>query len=359
MQDIIAKCKTEYAEISEQLQDPAIVNNVQEMARLGRRQVELGGIMEKITRLETVTHDMQGNAEIINNSDSDPELAEMALAENTDLATEKESLQKEIEVMLLPKDPNDDKDIIVEIRAGAGGDESALFAAQLFRMYTRFAEEQGWRVSVMHTSPTGIGGMKEVIFEVDAGSNSEPVYALLKFESGVHRVQRIPETEKQGRIHTSTATVAVLPKAEEVDVVIDPKDLRIDTFASSGPGGQSVNTTMSAVRITHIPTGIVASCQDGKSQHKNKEQAMSVLRARILQAEQDARDKELGDARRSQIGTGDRSEKIRTYNVPQDRITDHRIKQNWSNVSGILDGALTPITDALREEDVKLKMQAQ
>ena len=215
------------------------------------------------------------------------------------------------------------------------------------------------QVSIIHSNATGIGGYKEIIFEINASGNAEPVYKLMKYESGVHRVQRIPETEKQGRIHTSTATVAVLPEVDEVDVNIEAKDLRIDTFASSGPGGQSVNTTMSAVRITHIPTGTVVSCQDGKSQHKNKAQAMKVLRSRILQNEQEKHAKEIGDERRSQVGTGDRSEKIRTYNFPQDRITDHRIKKNWSGIENVLDGNLEDIITALQEEDIRIKLEKQ
>lgn len=358
MDEIIEKVMEEFSEVNDLLADPGISSDPTKMTSLSKKRSSLEPVVEQISLYRQKKKTMRENAELIN-ADVEDELKELATQENITLSSEIPVIEKKLEILLLPKDPSDDKDIIVEIRGGAGGDESSLFAASLFRMYSKFAETKNWRVEIVSQSTTDVGGFKEVIFSVSAGSSAEPVYTFLKHESGVHRVQRVPETEKQGRIHTSTATVAVLPEAQDVDLHIDAKDLRIDTFASSGPGGQSVNTTMSAVRITHIPTGTVVSCQDGKSQHKNKDQAMKVLRSRILQKQQEERDKEMGDTRKSQVGTGDRSEKIRTYNIPQDRLTDHRIKMNWSGVENILAGDLGEVIDALREEEVKILMQKQ
>ncbi len=327
----------------------------QEYVRLSKEYSELNEVVETIRALRSVREEIEGLSEIIDDGETDVEMRELAEVEIEELRERLPELEQSVKVMLLPKDEADTKNAILEIRAGTGGDEAALFAADLFRMYQRYAEIKGWKVEVMDASDTEIGGYKEIVSSISGND----VFSRLKYESGVHRVQRVPETESSGRIHTSAATVAVLPEAEEVDIEINDADLRIDTYRSSGPGGQSVNTTDSAVRITHVPTGIVVTQQDEKSQHKNRAKAMRVLRARLYEHERQQVDAERAAARRSQVGSGDRSERIRTYNFPQGRVTDHRINLTLHKLDRILDGeALDELVDALVTEDQAAQLAA-
>ncbi len=342
MEDKITEIKKEYQDLNKKLSDPKLISNLPLYQITLKRQTELKEMIKKIEGVERIEKNLKQAKEVLK-KETDSELLAVAQEEVGQLEKDKEKLDQELKSLLLPSDPNDKKNVIMEIRAGAGGDEAALFAAELFRMYSRFAEKRGFKIDILSSNPTSIGGFKEIIFSIE-GNN---VYKELKFESGVHRVQRVPETESSGRIHTSTVTVAVLPEAEEVDLEIKPEDLRIDVFRSQGAGGQSVNTTDSAVRVTHLPSKMTVACQDERSQIKNRVKALSILRSRLLSQKEEEERKNRGEARRIQIGTGDRSEKIRTYNFPQDRVTDHRINLSLHNLPSILDGGIDHLIQKL------------
>jgi peptide chain release factor 1 len=349
----LKRIEARYEELLQMMADPAVAADHARVARLAQEQAELEEIVQAYRRWQTVKAQIE-EARSILEDEVDAEMVRFLREEIDRLEGELESTEAELRQLLLPRDPNDDKDVIVEIRAGAGGEEAGLFAADLFRMYTRYAESKGWKVDVISSNETGIGGFKEIIFEV----KGKGAYSHLKYESGVHRVQRVPITEASGRIHTSTATVAVLPEPDEVEVEIDPKDLRIDVFRSTGHGGQSVNTTDSAVRITHLPTGIVVTCQDERSQLQNKQRALSVLRARLYDLERQKQMEQITMARRLQVGSGERSEKIRTYNFPQNRVTDHRIGLTLYRLEAILDGEIDEFIEALAAADRAERLQA-
>jgi peptide chain release factor 1 len=354
MFDKLARVAERYEELNQLMADPATVSNPERLRSYATEQSEISDVVAAYHQYQAINRELEQTRQMRESDDLDSEMAELVDEELGRLSEQQATLESQLKVLLLPKDPNDNKNVIVEIRAGAGGDEAGLFAADLFRMYSRYAEGQRWKVDVISANETGIGGFKEIIFEVQGRG----AFSKLKYESGVHRVQRVPDTEASGRIHTSTATVIVMPEIDDVEININPNDLRIDIFRASGHGGQGVNTTDSAVRIVHLPTGLVAQSQDERSQLQNKIRAMAVLRARLFDHLQEQRDKELGETRRSQIGSGDRSEKIRTYNFPQNRITDHRIGLTSYQLETVMNGALDEFVEALSTSDQAEKLAA-
>ncbi|WP_017186961.1 peptide chain release factor 1 [Alkalibacillus haloalkaliphilus] len=352
MFDKLQNLEDRYNQLTDLLMDPEVINDSNKLREYSKEQAELQAVVDKYRRYKEITEQIE-DAKVMLSDESDEDMVEMAKEELEELQPEVETLEQEMKLLLIPKDPNDDKNVIMEIRGAAGGDEAALFAGDLYRMYSRYAETQGWRIEVIESHEADVGGYKEIIFMI----NGKGAFSRLKYENGAHRVQRVPDTESGGRIHTSTSTVAVLPEAEEVEIDINEKDIRVDTFASSGPGGQSVNTTMSAVRLTHEPTGVVVSCQDEKSQIKNKEKAMKVLRARIYEMYQKEQQDELDENRKSAVGTGDRSERIRTYNYPQNRVTDHRIGLTINKLDQIVEGKIDEIVENLIIEEQTAKLE--
>ena len=355
MLDKLKSVEEKFEDINAQLCDPDVVSDMEKYRKLMQDVKHLTPIVEKYREYKKVVADLEEAKMLLDEGGLDKDFREMVFEQLEDSKAQVEIIGEELKILLLPRDPNDDRNVIIEIRGGAGGEESALFANSLFRMYSMYAEARGWKPEILSSNPTELGGFKEVSFMI----SGDGAYSRFKFESGVHRVQRVPETESQGRIHTSTVTVAVLPEAQDVDVEINPADLQIDTFRSSGAGGQHINKTESAIRITHLPTGTVVECQDERSQHKNKDKAMKILRSRILEAEREKQTKEIAGERKSQVGTGDRSERIRTYNYPQGRVSDHRIGLTLYKLEAVLNGDLDEVIDALITADTAEKLKSE
>lgn len=350
--DKLDQMEARYAELTAQMADPAIISDGDQYRKVAKTHSDLSEIVAKYRDYKVAEDELNQAKAMLD--EPDPDMREMARLEIEGVEPRMAQIEQDLKILLLPKDPLDEKDVVLEIRAGAGGDEASLFAAEVFRMYLRYAETQRWRVEVTSSSDSAVGGLKEVLALISGNR----VYSRMKYESGVHRVQRVPETEQQGRVHTSAITVAVLPEADEVEIKVEEKDIRIDTFCSSGPGGQSVNTTYSAVRITHLPTGVIVSCQDEKSQIKNRAKAMRVLRSRLYEIELQKQQDAIGADRRAMVGTGDRSEKIRTYNFPQNRVTDHRVELTLYNLANVIEGEIDPLIEPLMTNDMEEKLKA-